>query len=283
MASTAWIDLIGTPFSQRYYEAGGIRTRVIEAGSGEPLIFLHGTGGHAEAYTRNIAEHAKHFHVYALDMLGHGFTDKPDKPYVIQEYVDHLISFLDAIGARRAHFSGESLGGWVAAWLASQHPDRVGRLLLNTPGGTTANAEVLTKLRALTLNAVLNATRQSVRERLEWLMFDKATVTDELVEARYHVYTQPEFRANIHNVVVLLEMETRLKNLLTDEMLGRIQAPTLVLWTTHDPMAKVEAGEKMQQAIPGSQLVIMTECGHWPQYEKPEEFNRISLDFLLAR
>lgn len=280
MATTAWIDLLGVPFAQRYYDAGGVRTRALEAGSGEPLIFLHGTGGHAEAYTRNIAAHAEHFHVYAIDMLGHGFTDKPNRPHTIPDYVEHLLAFMDAIGAKRAHVSGESLGGWVAAWAASQHPGRIHRLFLNTPGGTTANPQVLDRLRTLTLNAVKQATRDSVRERLQWLMADPATVSEELVEVRYRIYTQPAFRANIDNIVVLLEMDTRLKNLLTGEMLARIQAPTLVLWTSHDPSAKLDVGEKMHKDIPNSRFVVMEHCGHWPQYERPDEFNRISIEFF---
>lgn len=272
--------MLGVPFAQRYYDAGGIRTRALEAGSGDPLIFLHGTGGHAETYTRNIAAHSEHFHVYAIDMLGHGFTDKPNKPHTIPDYVDHLLAFMDAIGARKVRLSGESLGGWVACWAASSHPERFRRLLLNTAGGRTANAEVLGKLKTLTLNAVKSATRESVRQRLEWLMENPASVTEELVEIRYRIYSQPEFRTNIDNIVVILDLETRLKNLLTDEMLNRIKAPTLVLWTTHDPMATVEVGEKMHKAIPGSRFVVMEECGHWPQYEKPDEFNSISIDFF---
>ncbi|OUR88841.1 alpha/beta hydrolase, partial [Cycloclasticus sp. 44_32_T64] len=70
--SNIWVDLMGVEYSQKFYDVDGIKTRVIEAGSGPVLIFLHGTGGHAEAYVRNIEEHAKHFHVYAYDMIGHG-------------------------------------------------------------------------------------------------------------------------------------------------------------------------------------------------------------------
>ena len=75
------------------------------------LIFLHGTGGHAEAYVRNLAAHAAHFDTYAIDMLGHGYTSKPDYDYEIPRYIEHLLGFLDARGIERVSLSGESLGG----------------------------------------------------------------------------------------------------------------------------------------------------------------------------
>ena len=78
---SAWIHVLGLPFAQKYYMAGGVKTRCLEVGEGEPLILLHGTGGHAETYIRNLAAHAPHFRTLAIDMVGHGFTDKPIRHY----------------------------------------------------------------------------------------------------------------------------------------------------------------------------------------------------------
>ena len=279
-ARTAWLDLAGVPFTQRWIDAGGIRTRVIEAGTGDPLILLHGTGGHAEAYSRNLAAHAERFHVIAVDLLAHGYTDAPGRPCEIPDYVAHLGAVLDALELDWAHLSGESLGGWVAAWFASEHPERVGRLLLNTPGGATADETVLERLRGLTREAMLTPTAETVRRRLEWLMAHPETVTPELVAIRQAIYDRPVFQDAIDDRLVLLELDTRRRNLLTGERLARIGAPTLVLWTTHDPMADVPVGEWFAQAIPDARLVVMRDCGHWPQFEQPDTFNDISLAFL---
>ena len=130
--SSIWNTLQGVEFKQTYIDAGGIRTRSITAGDGPVLIFLHGTGGHAEAYLRNIEAHARHFTVHAIDMVGHGYTDMPDIDYSPQHYVDHLLAFVDAIGADKVHISGESLGAQVAAWFALQHPGRVNKIVMNT-------------------------------------------------------------------------------------------------------------------------------------------------------
>src|SRR5699024_10977600 len=94
------------------------------------LILLHGSGGHAEAYVRNLWSHASCFSTWSIDMIGHGYTDKPGHPLEIAHYVAHLISFLDSVGVQRAHLSGESLGGWVMARAAIDFPDRVDRLVL---------------------------------------------------------------------------------------------------------------------------------------------------------
>ena len=134
-----WTDLAGIEYAVRYIDAGGIRTRALQAGTGEAVVFLHGTSGHLEAFVRNIPAHSERYACHAVDMLGHGYTDGADEPYRIPRYVDHVLAYLDACGIERAHFVGESLGGWVAGRLAADHPDRVGRLTLVAPGGTVAN------------------------------------------------------------------------------------------------------------------------------------------------
>jgi 2-hydroxy-6-oxonona-2,4-dienedioate hydrolase len=280
--STIWVDHLGAGFAVKYIDAGGTRTRVMEAGAGEPLIFLHGTGGHLEAYSRNVLSHAARYRVLALDLVGHGFSDKPDLKYEISVYVDHVLKFMDAMGIEKAHISGESLGGWVAAWLAAQYPERVDKLVLNTAGGLESNPEVMARIKNLSLAAVTNATRESVRKRLEWLMCDPQTVTDELVEIRYQIYTQPGMIKVMENILCLQEMEVREKYIFTPETLRQIKASTLVLWTTHDPTYPAEVGRRFIEHIPDSRFVLMEDCGHWPQFENAVEFNRIHSEFLTA-
>jgi 2-hydroxy-6-oxo-6-(2'-carboxyphenyl)-hexa-2,4-dienoate hydrolase len=286
---TTWLDLLGAEV--RYYDAGGIRTRAIEAGAGEPLVLLHGVGGHAETYQRNVVPLAEGgYHVYAIDFVGHGFSDKPDQDYGVSVFADHVLRFLDAIGAERAHLSGESLGGWTAAWLALQRPERVGKVILNTAAGLaiadqspTLAAEYQERrkeLRERTLAALDNPSRETVRKRLEWLMADPASVTEELLETRYRIYAQPEFRQaqrRYWSRDVSLQGDTEL---LTRERLQRITAPTFFLWTEHDPFLPWQVAEQAHQLVRGSRFHVMRNCGHWPQFEDPDEFNRLSLDFL---
>lgn len=280
-----WADLQGVRFTQGYVRAGGIDTRFLRAGEKgmPPLIFLHGTGGHAEAYVRNLATHGRHFDTYAIDMLGHGYTDKPDYDYVIPRYLEHLGAFMDEMGLASAALSGESLGGWVASHFTIRNPRRVERLVLNTAGGDRVDPVALARVRELTLQAVDDPSWERLKTRLEWLMYDKSLVHDDLVATRQAIYTQPAMKAAIRRVLCLHTPEARAKYALTEAEWAGIKAPTLVLWTSHDPTAKVEIGAKLASMIPGSKFVVMQDCGHWPQFEDAETFNRIHIDFLLGK
>lgn len=277
-----WTDLRNTSFSQGWLQAGAIRTRYLAAGAEDlpVLILLHGTGGHAEAYTRNLGAHAPYFRTYSIDMVGHGWTDKPDVPMEIGAYVDHLRGVVDALGVERAHISGESLGGWVAAQFALDHPDRVDRLVLNTTGGSAARPEVMAKIKEISMRAIEAPTWEFIKARLEWLMADPSKVTDDLIESRRSIYANPEFAEAMKRALILQEMDVRRRNLLSDDDWAAIAAQTLVLWTSHDPTNPPEEGRRIASMIPDAQFVVMQDCGHWPQFEDPETFNDLHVRFL---
>lgn len=277
-----WTDLLPLPFELSYVDAGGIPTRSLRAGQGEDVVFLHGTSGHLEAFSRNIVPHVEAgFRCHAIDMLGHGFSGKPDYRYEIPRYVEHLLAYLDAMGIERAHLAGESLGGWVAGWLASEHPERVASLQLIAAGGTKANPAIMERIKTSTTEAVMKDDVALTRKRLELLMFDPAKdVSDELVQVRHAIYHRPEFVANLHNLLCLQEMEIRQRNLITAERLGRITCPTLVLWGHDNPFGDTPEAAAMHEAIPGSRLVLYSQCGHWPQHEHAAEYNPLSISFL---
>ncbi len=283
--SSVWSDLRGVTFSQGYLEAGGIRTRYIQSGDpSKPLVLaLHGVGGHAEAYSRNFGPHGEHFWFVAIDMLGHGWTDQPAIDYQVKDYAEHVLAVLKALGRSSAMFTGESLGGWVATYLAVHHPDAVERLVLNTSGGWTAHPEVMARLKKLSNEAASDPSWERIKARLEFLMCDKSMVSDDLIETRRAIYAQPGFEATMARIMCLQDMEIRRPNMITEEQYRSIKAPSLVVWTSHDPTATPEEGKQISEMIPGAQYVVMNECGHWPQFEDADEFNRLHINFLLGR
>ncbi|MGK2866934.1 MAG: alpha/beta fold hydrolase [Mycobacterium sp.] len=282
---SVWSDLQGVPFSQGYLDARGVRTRYLHAGdTGKPaLVLLHGSGGHAEAYVRNLEAHAEHFSTWSIDMLGHGYTDKPGHQLEVAHYVDHLRAVFDAIGAQKVYLSGESLGGWVAARVASDHPDRIERLVLNTAGGSQADPEVMKRIITLSMAAAENPDWDTVQARIKWLMADKTRGYDDIVASRQKVYQQPGFVAAMSDIMALQDPEIRARNLLGPTEYGAITAPTLVLWTSDDPTADVSEGRRISEMIPGARFEVMQGCGHWPQYEDAKTFDRLHIDFLLGR
>jgi 2-hydroxy-6-oxonona-2,4-dienedioate hydrolase len=260
---------------------GGVRTRVLRAGSGPDLVLLHGTGGHLEAYARDIAGLAAEFRVTAYDMVGHGWSDLPDRPYTIDVLCDHLIGLLDALDIGTAHLSGESLGGWVAAWAAAHHPDRVQRLVLNTPGNIANKPEVMARLRESTLAAVRDPSDATVRRRVEFLFHHTEMVTDELVTLRRAVYSRPGFLRAITNTLVLQDPEVRKDFAWDPGWVGKIGAQTLLLWTEHDPTGGLDEAAMLLDWLPDARLYVIADAGHWPQWEKPDEYLRVHRDFLL--
>ena len=286
--STIWNYLQGVEFKQSYYNAGGVMTRAIEAGEGPPLVFLHGTGGHAEAYLKNIEAHAKHFHVYAIDMVGHGYTDAPDISYEMQCYVDFMGDFLDAIGAEKAHISGESLGATVASWYALAHPERIHKIVMNTGTMLPPDEEGAKELQDLlerSRKATGSPDREMIRQRIRWLMHRDEDVTDEIVEVRYQIYQQPGRAAVIRKIAeesigALLD-PVQQEKWYKPELLQQLSVPTLVLWTRYNPGQLVHLAEESASLIPNSELIVLENSAHWPQWEEAEEFNRVHIEYLL--
>lgn len=283
--SSVWADLRGVSFSQGFLDAGGIKTRYMASGSPDKplLLCLHGVGGHAEAYSRNFGPHGEHFWVVAIDMLGHGWTDKPAIDYQVKDYAEHVLAVLKALGRERAHITGESLGGWVATYLAVHHPEVVDHLVLNTAGGWTAHPEVMARLKSLSNQAAEDPSWERIKTRLEFLMCDKSMVSDDLIETRRSIYAQPGFADTMKRIMCLQEMEIRRPNMITEEQYRSIKAPSLVVWTSHDPTATPAEGKEISEMIPNCQYVVMNECGHWPQFEDADLFNRLHINFLLDK
>ena len=283
--TSVWSDLNQVSFEQGFIDAGGYRTRYLHAGdrSKPTLLMLHGITGHAEAYVRNLQAASEHFSVWAIDFIGHGYSAKPEHPLEIKHYVDHVFKFMDAIGVEKVYMTGESLGGWVTARIASDHPEKVERILLNTMGGTMANPVVMERLYNLSMEAAADPSWERVKARLEWLMADPKMVTDDLIKTRQMIFQQPEWKMACEMNMALQNMEIRERNMLTDDDLRKISVPALVLWTTKDPSGPVDEGRRISELIPGAELAVMENCGHWPQYEDTATFNKILLDFLLER
>jgi pimeloyl-ACP methyl ester carboxylesterase len=279
MVNSIWVDLLGC---QVHYVGTRYRTRVIEHGAGEPLILLHGGGGHAEAYSRNVIRLGQHFRAMAMDMVWHGLSSKPPfRGEAVPVYGDQVLDLMDTLGIERAHVEGEAIGGRVALWMGIHHPERVLRLVLNNTGGVnfkegSVQQPVETQARYQTAAnaAIEHPTRETIRQRLERLMVSPDRVTDELVEVRYRYYSDPETN----------QAQTALRDAghesFEEAEVARIKSPTLVLATDQNPLRGIDSAERLASLIPGSRAYLMRDSAIWSQWEHSEEHDREVIAFL---
>jgi 2-hydroxy-6-oxonona-2,4-dienedioate hydrolase len=158
----------------------------------------------------------------------------------------------------------------------------VDRLILNTPGNIANKPEVMARLRESTLAAVQDPSEATVRRRVEFLFHHKEMVTDELVRLRQAVYTRPGFERAIRNTLVLQDPVVRKDFAWDPSWVGKITAPTLLLWTEHDPTGGLDEAAMLLDWLPDGRLHVIADAGHWPQWEKVDEYLEVHREFLLG-
>ena len=142
----------------RFVTVNGIRTHYVAAGEGEPLLLLHGLGASLMAWALNIEPLSRKFSVYAIDIPGHGDSEKPDMDYLLPTAVDFVRDFMRALGIERASIAGNSMGGMIALKTAIDFPELVDRLVLVDAAGL--GREVAWFIRAMSLPLVGRAYRK---------------------------------------------------------------------------------------------------------------------------
>lgn len=283
-----WVDLLG---SQIHYCGREFRTRVIEAGEGTPLILIHGLGGHAEAYSRNLTRLGQHYRALAIDLVWHGFSSKP--PFngdTLPTYARQVIDLLDSLDLESAHVEGTSLGGAVGIWLALHYPTRLKKLILTMPAGIRYVSKSISSppphrrpeaLRDRAIKIVEEPTRENIRSRLEKFMASPDRVTDELVEIRWKLYADPCVRKSLTRVFEnSFGLGTSANFQIPEEDLSKIKNPTLLLWGGRNEGAGPDVGQRIASLIPEGQFVCIEDGAHWVQWEQPELHDRLVISFL---
>lgn len=277
-----WLEAFGTEI--HFHDAGGVRTRCLELGSGPPLVVLHGIEASAENHIRNLAALAAGHRVIAPDLLGHGLTDKPDSGYDIADYGAHVLALMDGLGIEQADVVGQSLGGWIGCWLALNAPERVGKLVLNTMVGLPVDDETgwdsFEGLVGRSDEAMRTLDPEGIRRRLEWIVTDAATVTDELAELRRTLWAQPGWQRIAGRVIRLLTRERYEPQQILVADLERIECPTLLVWTAANPVHGLDSAERALAHLQRGELVVIDDAAHWPQFEQPARFNSAVRAFL---
>lgn len=277
-----WPALAATPHELGYLSCDGINTRYLVAGPADApvALFLHGFGSQLETFGRNVATHARVRRCVLIDLLGHGWTDAPDRPYEIAAYLDQLAALRSALGIVEFDLIGVALGAWVAARLAAGEQGAVRRLTLAAPGGMTSNPKAMEEMRRVSLAAARDPSVESVQARLNAVLANPTSAGEDLVEARLRMALRPGGEEAMRNILCLHELDCRERNLLTATELGRISCPTLVVSGGADRASPPGAGRAFADAIAGARHVVLEGGGHWVHYECADEFNAVNIDFL---
>jgi pimeloyl-ACP methyl ester carboxylesterase len=266
------------------YPAGvrGQVTRVLEAGSGPPVVFCHGLAARSDRWRHNLEPIADAgYHAVAYDHPGHGLASKDgDADYTVPGFADFLESFLDVMEFGDAALVGTSFGGATAATFTVRHPERVRALVLVGAVGLGPMPE---QTRRNIQARVGNATMDGVRVKLSALLINPELVTDEFVREEHMINSSPgaaeAFRQLGDYMAEPVEADATLDGL---ARIGE-QVPVLLLWGERDRTFPVSVAEQAQRRIPGSRLVVIKDTGHAPYYEKAQAFNSVLLDFMGGR
>lgn len=281
---SVWTNLDNVRHTLDWVEAGGVRTRYLEAGDpdGPVVILLHGTAGSLENFCANYGFLSRTHRVIGIDMLGCGYTDKPDRPYLIPDYAEHVLAVLDALGIGKASVIGVSLGSWVGARLALDHPERVDRLVMVAPAGIIVDAEEEKKfgadVRSRRQGAAQAPSWESVTTAMGRLVLDPEDLIDDLVAVRLRIYEQPEMASAMGN---LLAFTSGGQDLSRGEW-ARLEQPVLVVAAVDAPNMFLDNARLLGQIVPNVEVVDMTGCDHWAQFERADEFNQLAARFLGA-
>jgi 2-hydroxy-6-oxonona-2,4-dienedioate hydrolase len=257
----------------KHVEVYGQKIAYVDEGTGPAVILLHGLGANHGIWRATIPALAATYHVYALDQLGSGASDKPLIDYRVGVLSDFLEEFMNRLAIPRASLVGNSLGGWVAAEFAIQHPERVEKVILLDNAGYFVDRPTRASL------AFLNpSTLSGVRAMLEKTVADKQRLSDALVR---RFYTDKMKSGDSYTIDRFIDSMARGEDVLTDR-LGSIAEPTLVIWGRDDPLIPLSVGETIASKIPNARKVILDHCGHIPPLECSSNLNVELTKFLAA-
>lgn len=260
-------------------DVGGVETAYLEAGSGEPVLMLHGSGPGVSGtanWQHTIGPLAERFHVLAPDIVGFGATERPDDVvYSLRTWTDHVWSFLDAKGIDRTAIVGNSLGGRIALQMATDTPERISRMvLMGSPGVGMTPTEGLAALRAY--EPSLDAMRSLLRD---YFAVDPTLITDELVRIRYEA-SVADGAYEAYRSMFFDPKHKGSELAITAEEVRAISTPTLLVHGREDRVVPLTVSITMLDLLPNADLHVFSRCGHWTQIERADEFSALVATYL---
>ena len=258
---------------------GAFESNVHDSGSGAPLLLIHGSGPGVSAWANwrlvipTLAERSR---VIAPDMVGFGYTDRPEGiRYDMPTWVQQALDLMDALDIEQADVIGNSFGGALALALAIRAPHRVRRLVLMGSVGVP-----------FTITEGLDATWgyqpsfENMRSLMDLFAYSRDRVTDELARLRYEASVQSGFHESYASMFPTPRQQWVDEMTSAEADIRALPHETLIIHGREDRVIPLSTSLTLSEWIPNMQLHVFGHCGHWTQIEHSERFSQLVSDFL---
>ena len=270
---------------EKYHKIRNITIHYLVAGTGPPVLLVHGLGGSVNFWKPNIEPLSEFYRAFALDLPGHGLSDKSDFPFS-PDYVTELIaSLLDSEGVQSASVIGRSMGGLISIAFALAYSQRVDKLVIVDSGGLGTDLHWLLRLLTVPLLGEIMATPTRIGTKILFrkLFYDPRFAESELAEIIYQERKTHGFKkALLAATRAGVDLHGQRKSIIMLGRISNIKSPTMIIWGEQDRIIPVAHAHAAHKLIHGSSLHIFSHCGHCPQIEKADDFNRLVLHFLRS-
>lgn len=261
--------------------AAGLKTNYLEAGAGEPVILIHGSGPGVTAYANwrfTIPVLAQKYRVLAPDIAGFGYTErKADQEYTLDFWVRHLTEWMDAVGVKKARFVGNSFGGGLTLAIAARHPERVERFVMM--GAAGVEFELTPNLDAVW---GYEPSVENMRKMVMSFAYDTSMMTDDLIRSRYEASVRPGFQESFSRMFAA-PRQRHIKALATPEdQIRKIEQRALMVHGRDDSIVPPTNSIKLHSLLKNSDLHMFGKCGHWTQIERKDDFAKLVMDFFAS-
>lgn len=262
--------------------------RYHEAGEGPALLMLHGSGPGVTGWRNfrgNLAFFAEHFRCLVLEFPGFGVSDDFGG-HPMLDAQGAVPAFVDALGLERVDVIGNSMGGGVGVNFAIKHPGRIGKLVTIGGIGTNIYSPGPSEGVRLLQEFTEDPTRQRLVDWLNSMVYDPALVTEQLIEERWALATDPETLASARRMygkaafAAMTEMMRNADFPLPWAIMHKVKAPTLLTWGRDDRVSPLDMSLIPMRTIPDAELHVFPDCGHWVMIERKRAFEATVLSFL---